>query len=439
VTAENSVLYFKPRFVAVADTHTWNRYALSFTEERLGDFVNETYGGEVALESQEKNGGKSFVWSAKDGRKAFAFVKDSKIFFSNDETALEKSLAVFRGEADSLVKNESLGRMRESAKEALAFGYVSADGIAQIANFAGVSTALDATEDEDGRSFIARVLPQILRGSIKEIFWTATRTEQGIEDKYAVTLTPENASVLKETLVPSTPAVQSNSAEYLPAELYSATRYNLQNPQIAWRSLLLVAGKNADATSAKILIAFSGSLLDPYGVADAETFLSAVDSEIWTANFDAEGEKSVAIVGVKDAEKLKNSIAEINFKVPGEKRETAEIWKSAEGDTAAAFIENKLILGDMESVLKCLAAKPSGQNFTRSPAWKKFGETNAVAVSYGKDSTEKTVEVLGEKKAENMQVLTNYTTETRFNASGFERRTVSPFGLIGRILEQFED
>jgi len=96
-------------------------------------------------------------------------------------------------------------------------------------------------------------------------------------------------------------------------------------------------------------------------------------------------------------------------------------------------------LGDTESVLKCLEAKQTAQDFTRNPAWKKFTETGAVAVTYGKDATEKVVEVLGEKKAENAQLLTNFTTETRFNASGIERRTVSTFGLIGRILEQFED
>jgi hypothetical protein len=36
-------------------------------------------------------------------------------------------------------------------------------------------------------------------------------------------------------------------------------------------------------------------------------------------------------------------------------------------------------------------------------------------------------------------MLTVFTTETRFNSSGIERRTVSPFGLIGKILEQFDD
>lgn len=438
VTAENSVLNFKPRFVAIADTHTWNRYTLSFTEEKLGEFVNETYGGEVVLDTTDKNGGKSFVWTAKDGRKVLAFVKDSRIFFSNDETALEKSLAVFRGEADSLIKNESLAKLRETAKDSLAFGYISTDGIAQISNLAGVSTAMDATDDGEGRSFIARVLPQILRNSVKEVFWTATKTEQGIEDKYSISLMPETSSVVKETLISLTQN-PSNSVEFLPSDVMGATRYNLQDPRIAWRSLLLVTGRNTDEMSAKILIQFSGSLLEPYGIADAETFLSAVDSEIWTATFDAEGDKTVAIVGVKDAEKLKKSIAEINFKTAPQKQENADVWKSKDGEIAAVFVENKLILGDAESIFKCLQAKQNGQNFTKNAAWKKISESKAVAATFGKNSTEKTIEVLGEKKAENLQMLTSFTTETRFNATGIERKTVSPFGLIGRILEQFDD
>jgi hypothetical protein len=439
VTPENSILNFKPHFVAIADTHTWNRYTLQFAENSLGEFVNETYDGEVVLDTADKNGGRSFVWTAKDGRKVFAFVTGSRIFFSNDEAALEKSLAVLRGEADSLVKNESLAKLRDGAsKTALAFGYVAPDGIAQISNLAGVSTAMDATDNDEGRSFIARVLPQILRNSVKEVFWTAVPTEQGIEDKYAVALTPETTSVVKETLVPAAPN-PSNSAEFLPSDVSGATRYNLQDPRIAWRSLLLVAGKNTDAASAKILIAFAGSLLEPYGVADAEPFLSAVDSEIWTATFDTEGDKTVAVLGVKNAETVKKSLAGINFKAAPEKQETAEIWKSTDGETTAAFVENKLILGDPESVQKCLQARQSGQNFTKNAAWKKFAETVAVAVSFGKDSTEKTVEALGEKKAENLQMLTTFTTETRFNAAGLERKTVSPFGLIGRILEQFDN
>jgi hypothetical protein len=431
VTAENSVLNFKPHFVAIADTHSWNSTTLSFTENKLGEFVNETYGGEVSLETADKNGGKSFVWVAKDGRKVFAFVKDSRIFFSNDETALEKSLSVSRGESDSFAKN---GKTFEKAENTLAVGYISTDGIAQISNFAGISTAMEATEDEDGRSFIARVFPQIIRNTVKEISWTATKTEQGIEDKYAVLLNQEATTVFKETMQIS--QNKTNYAEFLPSESFSVTRYNLQNPQIAWRSLLLVAGKNTDVASGNIIVTFFDSLLEPYGISDAETFLSAADSEIWTANFDAEGEKSVVVVAVKNAEILKKSIAEIEFKPVGE---ATEIFKSKDGEISAAFVENKLILGNSESVTKCLQAKQNGQNLTKTANFAKLNENNASAITFGKDLTNKIVEALSEKKEQNVEFLTNFTTETRFNDKGLERKTVSPFGLIGRILEQLEN
>lgn len=435
VTPENSVLNFKPRFVAVADTHAWASQTLTFAENTLGEFVNETYGGEVSLEMTEKAGGKSFVWTATDGRKVFAFVTRSRVFFSNDESALEKSLAVARGEADSLIGNEALAARRTAAKDSVAIGYIPADGVAQLANLAGVSTAVEATEDEDGRSFIARVLPQVLRNSVREVFWSAVKTEQGIEDRYSVALNQETANVFRETIRPS--GQRSAAAEFVSMDAVSATRYSLENPLIAWRSLLLVAGKNSDQLSGRIIVAFSDSLLEPYGIGDSEAFLGSVGSEIWTVNFDPEGENSVVIATVRDAEKLKKSIAGIDFRSAPIKWDDTDTWRSDDNLTAA-IRGDVLVLGDAGSVIKCLSARREGSGFAaRSLFADRLKEPNIAAFTAGKDSTEKVVEMLGEKKGSDF--LTTYTTETRFADRGFERRTVSPFGLVGRIIEQFDN
>lgn len=430
VTDEQKIGKIKPHFIAVADTHSWNSATLSFAENKIGEFVNETYGGEVSLDISDKNGGKYFVWTATDGRKVFAFVEKSLIFFSNDEGGIEKVFSVKTGNAESFAKN---GKKFDKTENTLANGYVSGEGIAQIANIAGVSTAIDATESEEGRSFIARVLPQILQKSVKEVLWTATKTEQGIEDKYQILLDAETAKVFKETMI-SSAQDQTNSTTFFPNELHSATRYNLQNPQIAWRSLLLVTANQTDKLSGTILTEFAGSLLDPYGVSDAEMFLSAVDSQIFTIQFDAEGENSVVIADVKNLENVKKSFSETDFKKTSEKIENADVWISAEDETAIALIENKIISGDKESVVKCLKAK---QHSTKNTLFEKFGESKSVAMTIGKDSGEKIIEVLGEKKAKNLQLTTNFLTETRFIEKGIERKTVSPFSLIGTILEQF--
>ncbi len=442
VTGENSVLNFKPHFALIAETHQWKFFVASTAEKEIGKFAAETYGDDVKFEKSEKADAKFFVWTSRDGRKLFAAVSGSIIYVGNDESLLDKCLAVRRGAAESLLKNENLARARENAasENRIAFGYVSPEGVAQIANVAGVSTAIEATEEDTRRTFIAQILPQILRGTLREIVWTASKNDQGIEDKVSVSLTNETASILNETLTVNSD-IQTNSAEFLPPDIFSATEYHLKNPLVAWRSLLLITAKNTDALSAKILTRFSNQLLESYGVADAETFLAAIDSDITTAQFDADGDKSVVIASVKDADKLKKSISdEINFKVAPLKLENADVWQSEDKQLAAAFVENRLILGDGASVLKCLQAKQSGQNFTQSAACQKFQASKSVAVTYSKesDSAEKIVKVLAEA-TENKSATTAYLTETNFDEKGVERKTVSAFGLLGTILEQLDD
>ena len=437
VTAEDAVLNFKPQFVAVADAHTWEWQTISLAENQLNSFVKGIYGDDTKLLNEDKDGGRWFVWMAKDGREVFAFVENSLIFFGNNREAIEKCLKVKSGASESLLKNENLTRAYSKNEENLTFGFVTSEGVKQIANYIGVSTALSATDEVAGRSFIASVLPQILQNTTEEIVWTSQKSGGGIEDNYEIFLKKETASVLAETLSAAA-QTETNSSEFLPADVSSATKYNLENPLIAWRSLLLVTAKNTDQMSGKILVQFSNSLLESYVVKDAETFLSAVGSDILTARFDADGEKSAAIVTVKDLESVKKSlIDEINFKTPPEKIGNAEIWKSEEDEISAAFVENKLILGDSESVLKCLEAKRTGQNFTKNQIYKNFAASKAVAVTFAKDaeSAEKIANVLGKAK-ENANFSMNYLTETSFTNNKIERKTVSAFGLIGTILEQ---
>lgn len=436
ISDENSVLNFKPQFVAVAETNLWSWQAVSLVENRLDRFVRKNFGAAVRLEKTDRSGGIFFTWTASDEREFFAFVQDGMIYFGNDAAALEKCLSVRRGEADGLLKNESFARAR--SENNLAFGYVSPAGVAEIARLAGVSFAAKTVEDADGRNFLARLLPQVLKNTTKEVLWTAKKSERGIEDDFEISLTSEAASEVKEISAP-TSVSQNGTAEFLPPDFYSATRYNLKNPALAWRGLLSAIVKNTDALSGKLLIRFSGELLEPYGISNAEDFLSSIDSEIITAQFDPDAAQSVIIVSMADAEKLKNSITkEINFKKPPENRADAEIWFSADEHTAAAFSENQLILGDGESVLKCLEAKQSGSNFTKSPKFSRFAVVQAIAATIGRDddSAEKITAILAEKKDENRKLATFYSTETRLSENGIERRTVSDFGLIGTILKQ---
>ncbi len=438
-TTEDAALNFKPRFVAVAETHAWSWQTASFAENQLAGLIAKNFGDDVKMEKTGRDGGTFFTWTANDNRRVYAFVQGSLIYFGTDAAWIEKCLAIQQGEAESLAANESL--THAYTQNNLAFGYVSPEGVHQIAALAGVSVAVETTEEAGGRSFIAEILPQILRNTTREIVWTANKTERGIEDVFSISLATETASLTKETLATTAQPI-GGLIDFLPAEFSSATQYDLANPLAAWRGLLLVTAKNGGAASGNLLMRFSDSLLEPYGISGAETFLSQIDSEILTAQFDAAGEKSAVIVTVKDAEKLKSSISkEINFQSAPTIQSNARIWFSEDTRTAAAFTENKFILGDAESVLKCLQTKQSKQNFTRNQFSQLFSDSQAAAATLGTDydSAEKIVGVLATNKNENVKLATFYFTETRFNEKGIERKTVSDFGFIGTILKQLEN
>src|SRR6476469_56432 len=205
VNEESSVLDFKAHFVAIVDTHAWQWQTNSFAENQLGEFINKIYGGGAQLDTSPKNGGTEYIWTAEDGRKAYGFVTGSLIFFGNDQSSIEKVQAVRRGEADPIAKTGKLPAYADN----LAVGYVSTDGIGQIANIIGAQKAKESGEEGEVQSFVARVLPQLLRGAITDATWTAKKTDQGIEDNLNLTLNNDIASVFNETLAPAEATDQS--------------------------------------------------------------------------------------------------------------------------------------------------------------------------------------------------------------------------------------
>lgn len=422
-----------PRFVAVAETNAWNYQAVSLAENQIGEFINDVYGGGIELQTSPKHDGKYMVWSAQDGRKAYGLVIGSLILFGNDESAIEKCVAVRSGQAPSIADNPKL-----PPADSLAAGYVAPDGVAQIANIATLQLAIGAGEEEEVRGFIARVLPEVIRKSITEATWTAKKTEQGIEDTYTFATSPEVGKVISETVRRSdgTPDIDFR---FIPADIVAATRYDLANPQVAWRSIVLTAQNQTDGLSGGVIGAFSGALFESYGVERPEEFLASVGDTIVTLRFDTDGENVVAIAKAKDLEKLKGSLAkEIKLNAQPEKIDGADVWKSEDGSLIFAVAGENVLLGDAEGVQKCLRAAAVDQNTVFRERFAAAANSPAPAVTVASDSDPAAalVTVLSSRRNENEPLVQRFQISTSFTPNGIQRVEVSDFGLIGSVVEQ---
>jgi len=430
VNAESSVLNFQPRFVAVVETNAWSWQAASFVENTLGEFINDAYGGGVELTVSPKDGGNYYVWTSQDGRKAYAMLLGSLVFFGNDESSIDKCLAVRRGEADSIAKNPKV-----TNGDRLAFGYISPDGIAQIANIQAVSLAMETGEDAELKSFVARVLPELLRSSLKEMTWTANQVAEGIEDKYEVSLNPEVIRVLNDTMAAA--ATNANDlSSFIPSDAGMVTRYDLADAQLAWRSILLTARAQTDAVSGKLLAAFSGSLFEPYAIENAELFLRSVEGSMATVKLDADSDDVAVIASIKNVADVKKSIAkEISFAKPPEKIGDVDVWRSADGDLAAAFAGHIAIIGDAAIVQKCIAANAGGPNMSKSAKFKRADGAAWTSLTADLETPATVGVVLGQPTGE--KARQTIVAATQFNQGGMRRTVRSDFGLIGTLMAQF--
>ena len=446
LTEENSVGRVQPHFAAIADTHAWSWQARSFAENQLGEFVNNVYGGGITLDTAPKNGGTYYTWTSEDGRKAYAFVDGSLIFFGNDEGSIDRCLAVKRGQADSILKNPKLPAADPAA---LAQGYISTDGVAQIANIVGLAMASKTDEEEEVKSFIAGVLPQILRSSVSDVSWTGTKTDQGIEDKYLISTPADVSNVLSETLVAPERTMFSerearNVIADVPGKVASATRYNLKDPRIAWRSVLLLAQKLAGPASGTILSQFASLLFEPYGIKDPETFLDSIghpnsSRDIVTVKLDLEGERLLVIATQGDEYNKTLKTLTDDMKPPKQNIEDGRnIWTGSKGDLQAVFVGGAVGIGSAQDLQQSERMMKYLTNDINSSEMEQLAASKSPVTTVGTDPElpPRIASTLSDKKSDDARATSRYLSETRFTKNGIERKTVSDFGLIGSIIAQ---
>ncbi|MBS1769206.1 MAG: hypothetical protein JSS77_06050 [Acidobacteria bacterium] len=422
LTEEQSVGKVMPKFALIADTHKWNYQARAFAEAKFGAFVADIYGSEPKLEKSEKAGGSYFAWTAADGRKAFALVIDGLIYFGNDEGLIDHCIAVRKGEGTAFDAKS----LHPSAPTDLAYGYISPDGMAQIANVLGVRLAAESTEEGEVRSAIAGILPKLIRGAVKDVHWTTKKKDDKIEDRWEIDMPNEVAAVFAETMTPADGQADASLAALIPASARSATIYNLKTPQVAWRSVVLTAEHLSDPFTARVFSEIGTALFEPYGIGEPEKFLSSIDGRIVTVSL-AE-DQAAAIVKPSTNGQLQGLLPELD---PAAKKQgDAETL-----DVAVQYTGNLAVVGEKDTVSACVAGGARSDIadvlFAADPG-------SVSTISKDDAAIKAIASFLGDERTANRANVFSLS-RTDFSKSGVVRTTTSDLGFIGQIIAMLSD
>jgi hypothetical protein len=330
---------------------------------------------------------------------------------------------------------------------ALTFGYVPTGNSARLLAV-GVPLLLGrAPADSDFQRLITKGAAKVF-GSLG---WTSRSYLTGIEDRYRITLQPEIVARLKPNFtLPNNNASQVERVS--PHEVYSLTSYKFANPAATWQSLKTAVSSQVDALSAIVFSSLLKSALLAYGIDDPEVFLGSVNSELLTLRLDANAERSILIAGVRDKTTLRELVKR---KMPLNRRSDpagrAETFEDVEGEFAASFVDEFIVMGAPSDVRRYTEARRSNAPLPAGDELKRMNfflpsssSANIVTYTNDTDRVRSFISTIIAAKGMTTVVpgriegavanLPYAVTETVLLDSGIERTTRSPLGQFSTLL-----
>lgn len=452
-------LKLKPRYAVVIETHTSSARARAAVEKRVGDFARRAY-IEPRVEHRQMDGAALTVWSSPGSdRRIMAAIAESVAVIGNDETTVRTCLAVRRGARQSLAGDAQIEAMRErvAGHGALAFGYVSPVGAARLLEVGATLYAGRFLEDPRAQGAMAATLPQLASKILGSLGWSARMTGGILEDRYFLSLPAGVTARLRDPLIPPD-TMSAGASEFLPSDTFSLSRYNLRDPEAAWRGLNGALISQLDTLGAFIVSQFLEVALKPYRIDQPGTFLRAAGSEIVTARLDNSGASTVTIVEARDEKSLREiTLRRLGAGFKTERVGETELLVAADEERgAAAFLNGRLLMGAAADVRRCLEARMKGATLSQSAAFKEAARlasmnSPASVMTYtdDKESARTFITAIAGQRGIGGQPLNETEIErslgqlpfavsaTRLIEGGFERTTRSSFGQFGTLAAQF--
>jgi hypothetical protein len=444
---EGDELRIKPEAAILIETHTTERRVRPLLERSLKSLAEKTYGHPTSRRNTFE--GIEFVeWISQDGsRKMVAALVGSLVILGNSERTVQNCVAVTLGRRAALKDDPELKRMRSALEpqQALTFGFVPSEKSARLLAV-GVPLLLGrAPADSDFQRLVEKGAANVF-GSLG---WTSRSYSTGIADRYLINLQPEVVARLKPGF--SATKGESQLQKSIPRDVYSLTSYRFVNPVETWQGLKTAVSSQVDALSAIVFSSLLKSALLSYGIDEPESFLSATNGELLTARLDESSERSILIAGVRNREALHAFVNQHMHLMPGDPTGHVETFQDAQGEFAAAFVEESIVLGAPADVQRYIEARRSNTSLLDAGGMKRMNfflplQTGASIVTYTNDSDRvrsfitAVIEVRGGPTViprsieETLAGMPYSVTETILLDSGIERTTRSPVGQFSTLL-----
>ena len=459
VTAESSTVRdIKPRIALVAETHTSAARVQTAVTKLIGNYARRKY-GEPTILRDETNDSTFITWTTPDGkRKIIAAINESVAIVGNEEEAVRACLAVRRGERASLANDAQLAemRLRMSANDSLAFGYVSPAGVGRLLEMAAVAYAGQIAADPNAQSAAAVLIPQLASRILGSVAWSSAIVEGAVVDKYYLHLQNELATRLQTPLA-SSGADATRPGDLLPADTNQLTIYNYRDPEAAWRGLNAAISSQLEITIAPLVGRLLADSLQPFGIESPHDFLRAAGPSIATARLDSEGSALVLLAPVRERETLQGLVRKrLGAGAKSQRVGAAEMLIATNEERgAASFVGDYLIIGGAEEVRRCLEESAASRTLGSVKAFQQVprpadanNAPNVVTYTNDYEPARRFISFLGRQNGvrnstpdaaalqRSLSALPYALSETRLVEGGFEKKTRSAFGQFGAMLVQ---
>jgi len=361
-------LTIKPLVTFVIETHTTQRRMRPIVEQHIEDLAKRIYGQPIVSHKQV-DGVDLSEWSSGDGSRhiAAAFAGTVAII-GNDEASVVQCVEAREGKRAALSGEKQLDdlRKRVGAQSAGVFGFVSKSGVKSLLQ----AYALYRAGSSSDAVTVSQIFSETIGNLVDGLGWSSRFVDGTVEERCSIMLSAGVADKLRGSFVPED-RLALGDLPFVPADAHSVSLYHFRDVEGIWRDLNSIIASHADLIGALATRPLLRSLLKPYGIDDADSFVHSVGTRIQTIRLE-ETSPSVLIAEALDRQGLRKvALQRLGAKPKTETVGEFELLLSSTDNWAASFADNYFLFGPAEAVRRCLQAKTQSKLLTATDAFRK--------------------------------------------------------------------